>query len=227
MRKLVLFSAALATIAAPASAASPRPWFALAVGGSTYAMSDVNRDIANLNTMIGPGGPHMNEITSGISLGFSAGFDLESGPGFGVGYERVTGKSEASDASGGIEYALPANLIKVFGEYAFVRASKTRACLGVAVGQVSEAGTVTLSITGSGYDSADLKGTGALFEGYANGEIWTAPQFALLGATGYRHARANEITVRGNKAYNSDGSRYGIDYSGLFLRVGFKVALTR
>ncbi len=68
---------------------------------------------------------------------------------------------------------------------------------------------------------------GMAIEGCMGGEHWTTPQFALTASAGFRHAKSAKVTVDNTPIYTTSGDEYTIDYSGLFVRLGFKVALSR
>ncbi len=74
--------------------------------------------------------------------------------------------------------------------------------------------------------SADLEGSGFAFEGCLGGEFWGAPQFVLTGSAGFRHAKSSDATVNNEPVYTASGENYSIDHSGLFARVGIRVAFS-
>ena len=59
------------------------------------------------------------------------------------------------------------------------------------------------------------------------GEHWTTPQFALTGSAGFRRAKSSNVTVGNTPIFSASGDDYTVDYSGLFVRLGFKVAFSR
>ncbi len=203
------------------------PWISGNFGGSLYAMKDVNNGINNFNALIAGSGLSMEEITKGPSLGLAIGIDLLNGFGFGIGYDRLPAKSDVSDASGSIEYNLPANLVRAFGRYSFSSAGQTRGFVEASVGRVTTVGDLSLSVSGSGSESADLEGSGIAIEGCMGGEHWTTPQFALTASAGFRHAKSSNVTFGNTPIYTTSGDDYTVDYSGLFARLGFKVAFSR
>jgi hypothetical protein len=224
--RITLIVLLLLVVAVPvASAGTPRPWLSGSLGGSTYAMGDVNDDIGNVNLSLAGSGLSMDEINSGLGLGVAFGIDFPGGFAAGVGYDRLSASTDVGDATGSLEYKMPGNLVRAFGRYTFANAPKAKGFLEASLGRVSTAGSVKLTAVGFGSTSADLEGHGLALEGSGGIQVWVAPQFALSGSLGFRHAESKDITVDGDPAYNASGGRYSVDYSGLFLRAGATVAL--
>ena len=205
--------------------ASPRPWLAAGIGGSTYAMGDVNDDIGSINALLAGSGLKMDEITKGLNFGASGGVDLGNGFGVGIGYDRLTANTKISDFSGSIEYDMPANLYRALGRYSFANTGKTRGFLETAIGLVTPAGEVRLIAIGIGSEIGKIEGSGVAFEAGGGGEIWAGPQIALVGGVGYRHAKVSDVKIAGSSVYTASGDAYTIDYSGLFVRAGLMFAL--
>ena len=210
-----------------AHAGSVRPWFGAHGSMSTYSMSDVNRDISNFNAAIAGSGLSMDEIHGGLGLGMTLGIDLPSPFSIGVGYDRLSASTDVGDASGSIKYKFPANAFRAFGQYSFSGAGASRGHIGGALGLINEAGSVTVEITGQTPFEENVHGSGALFELFGGGDWWASPQFAITGSAGYRYAKINEIKVLGEVVYISPGEKESIDYSGIFARVGIKLALAK
>ena len=59
---------------------------------------------------------------------------------------------------------------------------------------------------------------------YAGGDLWLGPTFAIVGTGGYRYARTNSVTIAGGTLITSNGEADKADYSGVFFRVGIKLA---
>ena len=73
-------------------------------------------------------------------------------------------------------------------------------------------------------DQVEPLGPGGLdLEGGISADVWTAPRFALSSSIGFRHARINKVKAEGETIYKANGSRYELDYSGVFLRAGVKL----
>jgi hypothetical protein len=205
--------------------AGPRPWLAAGLGGSTYSMDDVNEDVGGINTLLAGSGLKMDEITKGLTFGASGGVDLGNGFGLGIGYDRLTASTDVGDFSGGIEYHMPANLFRALGRYSFANTGKSRGFLEAALGRVTSAGEVRLTVAGVGSQVGKLEGSGLAFEAGGGGEIWAGPQVAIVGGVGYRHASVRDVKLDGSPVYNASGDGYSIDYSGVFLRAGLLFAL--
>ena len=144
---VLLFLASPAATPSIVSAAGVRPWLSVHALESTYSMSDVNSDIGNINALIAPSGLRMDEINRGLGLGAAFGLEIPGGFSIGLGYDRLTGSSDVSDPTGSIEYDLPANVFRAFGQYSIRGPGALGAHVGASLGVVSEAGSVTLTIT--------------------------------------------------------------------------------
>jgi hypothetical protein len=226
-RRILQFTCFTLCLVVPTLAsAATRPWLSGSIGGSAYAMGDVNDEIALINASLAGSGLEMEEIERGLNYGLAFGLDVGTGWSVGLGYDRLTGKSDVGDASGSIEYDLPANLLRGFGRYSFESTGKTKGFLEASLGQVMADGTATLSVTGVGTESVSLEGSGMAFEGTGGFSYWTSPRIALVGSLGYRVAKAEDIEADGEPLYSPQGNeRYSIDYSGIFVRFGLTVAL--
>ena len=232
-RSSVAIVAALvaAVVASTAQGASTvRPWLAGHGAWNTYSMQDVNRDVVGeFNDFFAGSGLSMNEIHNGFGLGFEAGVDLGV-VGFGVGYERLRADTktamELSEVLEGtpveFDYKVPATAFRALVEYRLPTRGPLGVRLGVAGGIVSLAGGVGASAAGVGVQSLDYTGKGRLFEAYGSGEWWAAPRFALSASLGYRHARVTEPELDGEKL-----TGFSVDYSGVVVRAGFKLALAK
>ncbi len=225
MRTIFLASMA-AVLLVPAStfSASLKPWVGLNGSWGTYSMSDINDKVRDINSAIAGSGLSMKEIDNGFGLGGIAGVDLSTGATFGLGYDHLFARTELGDATGTLTFDFPANAFRAIGEYKFRSASRFSPRLGVAGGLVSEAGSIDLSVTGGPSEKEDITGSGPLFEAYAGGELWAAPQFAVTGSLGYRYAKVKEVKASGETIVNSDRSKSSVDYGGVLARLGLKFA---
>ena len=225
MRSAVLALVAIALLAPSSSqGAGFKPWAAASGSWATYSMKDVNDQIGSINQTLAGSGLSMDEINNGFGFGVAFGGDLNDAVTVGVGYDRLFGSSDVSDASGGIKFDLPANTFRGFGEYRFPSTGQLKPHAGIALGMVSASGTVELSVSGFPTDKSDVEGTGPLAEVYVGGDMWASPQFAIIGAAGYRYAKISEFKVAGETATKEDGSKATMDYSGFNARLGLKVA---
>jgi hypothetical protein len=187
-------------------------------------MGDVNDEIRNVNAALAGSGLTMDEINNGFGFGITLGGDFNNPVTIGLGYDRLFGGSEVGDQSGSIKFDLPANAFRAFGEYRLPSSGQFRPWVGIAEGLVSASGSIELAVTGVGTDAGDVSGVGPLTEAYVGGDVWAAPTFAMAASLGYRYAKIGEVKVRDQTVFNADGSKYTLDYSGLLLRVGFKIA---
>jgi hypothetical protein len=187
-------------------------------------MKDVNDQIGGINELLAGTGLSMDEISNGLGFGVAFGGDLNDVMSVGLAYDRLFGSSEVSDATGGIKFDLPANAFRGFGEYRFPSTGQFKPHAGIALGMVSASGTVELSAAGFPTEKGDVEGSGPLAEVYVGGDMWAAPQFAIIGSAGYRYAKISEFKVAGETATKEDGSKATMDYSGFNARLGLKVA---
>ncbi|MCC6653258.1 MAG: hypothetical protein IT348_19055 [Candidatus Eisenbacteria bacterium] len=220
----LLLATALLVSPSLSRSAAIRPWVSGALAGSTYAMGDVNDDISTINSALNGSGLKMEKMSSGVGFGFSAGLDMGSGWSIGLGYDRLNASSDVGDYSGSLEYDMPGSLLRGFGRYTFASPGKVKGFLEGSAGRVTAGGSVTLSATGGGALSRDVEGSGIAFEASAGGEIWAAPQLAFTGSAGFRKAEAKNVTSDGTPVFTASGEDYTIDYSGLFARLGVKIA---
>ena len=225
-RRILHFACFALCLMTPALAtAATRPWLSGSFGVSMYAMGDVNDDVGQINAALAGSGLKMDELTKGLHYGLAIGFDVSPAFALGLGYDRLTGKTDVSDPSGSIEYDLPANLLRGFGRYSFQSSGKAKGFLEASLGRVSSDGTVTVTVTGVTSDAANLEGSGVAFEGGGGFSYWTSPQIALMAMAGYRVANVQDVKADGDAIYNTSGDNYSIDYSGVYLRLGLTVAL--
>ena len=219
-----------AVASAPESAAAgrTRPW--LGVGGAwgAYAMHDVNADLYRLDSGSDATGGRtsrfgLRPLRSGVTFGASAGLDLPGRMTVGVGYDRLLGSRDGSDAAGSVKERHPANAARAILEYRLRPRGAFEPRLGVSGGVVMEAGSVTLGVTGSPSSTWTLKGSGPLFEFTAGSDWWATARLGLTGALGYRYAKISELRSNDTVKYNPDQTRFVVDYSGLLLRLGLKV----
>lgn len=226
-RRILQFTCfALCLLVPTLATAATRPWLSGSIGGSTYAMGDVNDEVALINEALLGTGLEMDEVTKGLNYGLAFGLDLNPTFSIGLGYDRLTGQTEVSDPTGSIEYDLPSNVLRVFGRYSFQSTGKTKGFLEGSLGRVMSDGTGTVTVTGIGSETVDFEGSGLAAEGAGGFAYWTSPKIALTGTLGYRLAKVEDVEADGEPLYSPQGDgRYSIDYSGVFLRLGLTIAL--
>ncbi|MFH1278547.1 MAG: hypothetical protein ABIK65_09230 [Candidatus Eisenbacteria bacterium] len=226
MRRTVLSLTALTlTVLAivPPAAGGVTPW--LEIGGryGTYAMDDVNDDIAAIDALIWP--TRFDEISGGLGFGTGAGLRVSPNLDIGIRYERFMAKSEASDFSGSITYDFGANGLFGFMEYRFPSSSKISGGIGAGGGLVVSSGEVGLTVTGVGSVSGDTEGSGPLLQGYGFIDLPLSPRVSIIPSAGYRYAKVSSLEIDGLPVYNADGSDYSVDYSGVFLSASIRFLL--
>ena len=222
---LLLATTATATVTRHAKAPQGpkvKPWVAATGCWGMYAMDDVNKDIRALNAEIAYSGVSMGEISNGFGIGAEFGLDVNPQFTVGLGFERLSASTSVGDASVTIDYKLPAITFRGFGEYRLPMEGPMKVRFGIAGGLVSTSGSAEIVAPGFGTYSTDVSGSGPLFEAYGTGEWFASPQFALLGTLGYRYANVSET-----KWGTLNNANYAVDYSGMMLRLGVKVMLTK
>jgi hypothetical protein len=219
----LLIVAASATLLIPNASSAMKPWIAISAGLGTYAMSDVNEDIEATNAMIAP--YSMDEVTNGMTLGVQAGVDVSPMFTTSMGFDRLFATTNVGDATGELEYRLPANAYRATLEYRVPTASPTSFGIGVGAGLVQAAGDISMSVSGVGAASADVSGYGPLVEAFLVADVWANKYFAISPSVGYRYAKVGSFKMDGATTYNADGSKMSIDYSGVSARLAVKVGL--
>ena len=229
MRAILLSLVAALALPASGSTSVIVPWVSVAGSWATYGMSDVNREIASINAAFSDSGLaiRMDEVHNGLGFEVAAGLDLPGGFAVGLGYQRLSASTNVSDGSSALAYELPANAFSLRGSYRFPTPGAGGFSLGLGVGWISEAGSVRLSAMGYPAFAFDLEGSGLLLEPFATGDWSVTPRVAVTGSAGYRRARVPEIQIFNQTVYNIDGSKYSVDYSGVLMRFGLRLALTR
>jgi len=220
---LTLLILAFTTSATAQSKPLLTPWIGATAGFGTYAMGDVNEDIRNVDALIFA---KFDEINSGFAFGADAGFDVNQQWRIGVHYSRLLAGSDVGDASGTLDYNLPANA--VYGSVDFLppMASLVKVGLGVSGGVVLAAGTVDLSVAGVGTVSGELSGSGPYFDAHVSLDLPLGTLVALTPVIGYRYANVTEVELDDQPVYTDSGEKYDVDYSGFLLRVGLRIMLS-
>lgn len=214
-------------LTAPAGAPAPtagggvKPWVGLNGSWGGYKMTDLNHDI-EIERMAYAG---LKQIHGGPGFGGSVGVDFPGRLTLGVGYDRLTASSKASNTGGSIEYRLPANAFRGLLEYRLPPRGHFGTRLGIAGGAVMEANP-----------ASRYQGSGALLEAYGSGEWRATSRIAATASLGYRYAKAGELkqggalpfkTIKQGAEYVPSTLPYTADYSGIIARAGLKVALTK
>jgi hypothetical protein len=224
MRRMIAVAVA-ATLLAPlaAHAMDQRAWLIINGGSGRYDMADLNQDITDYN-QANAGSASFPLIKNGMSIGGAIGFELPNHMNFGMGLDRLYARSKASDASGATDYQFNANGWRVFAEYAPRPIGSSSFRLGLGAGVVTESGKVTFSSPMLNPEEYKITGAAPLYEGYAGGDVWATPHFAITGAVGYRYAKLSKIEIDGGSLIGNNGEPTGVDYSGVYARFGVKLA---
>jgi hypothetical protein len=191
-------------------------WIRGVAGYSGYSMDDINDAIEEINSAIYP--YELDELNGGLLYGLQLGLQSSPRTAFYLGYERLSGSSDVSDASGKIEVSVPANCFLAGAEYLFDSTSSAKFGLGGALGLVSASGGAEIAATGVGGQSADYSGSALMFQGYGLARIPVGKQVAILPQIGYRFANISDPEVDGGDAI------FELDYTGFVLKAALQVS---
>jgi hypothetical protein len=218
--------AALLALVPATGSAAVRPWLAGSIGGSTFAMGDVNDLVGVVNDELAATGLSMDDITHGYNFGLGIGVDVAHNFSVGLGYDRVDGMSEVALPNGKVELKVPANLYRAFGRYTLPLSDKASGFLEASLGRVTSDATMAFSGGGLSPELTGLKGSGMAFEGGGGVDFTFESRFGLFAMASYRSANADDIEAYGEKMYDAGGGSFSLDWSGVVVRLGLSVALT-
>jgi hypothetical protein len=223
---MLLLAAGLALPAA-APAGVVKPWIGIDGSWAGYSMTDMNRElVGEIDAAVRPYGYRLHKIEDGFGFSAAFGVSLPVGIELGIGYERLSATTDLLTVWTLLTINAPANAFRAFAAYEFPIQGPMGLHLGVAAGIISEAGEI-----GEDWVSIKTTGTGPLLEGSLGSDFWATPQFGLAASLGYRYAKVgkvkSEVLGVSETMRNRDGSNFTTDYSGVFVRLGFKVALTK
>ena len=205
-RVLLPVAAALVLIAPAGRAAgvsSGPVWGVELFGGwSTYAMSDINDQLALTNQQLGTS---FDDITSGTAGGLGLRMWPSENVLLRLDLEAMLAESENS----GVTFDIGPGAAVVSATYYFPSTSPMRFGLGAGVGEYSIIG----EIKGPG-GKLDTSGDG--FGAMAMGEaLWPmSGRWSMTGTAGYRFAKVNDVK------FEDQSSHTEADFSGVMLRVG-------
>ena len=221
-KTIVLIAAGLVAPLA-ANAQDERVWLLVNGGGGTYGMSDLNRDITAYNTANAGTGMSFPLVKNGLSLGGAVGFETPSRWNFGIGLDRLQADTKASDANGGLDYQFNADAFRLFCEYSLNPIGTSSVRIGGGAGLVVESGRLTESSPGLAPQDFKISGKAPLYEASIGGDFRLGPQLSLAGGAGYRYAKVDRVQIAGGTLIQSNGQATSIDYSGPFVRIGFRL----
>lgn len=202
-----------------AHALNEKVWLAVNGGGGTYDMSQVNAEFEAWNAA-NPGFVYPL-VKNGYSWGFGAGVDANNNWNYGAGLDRLHANTKASDASGSLEYQFTANAWHAYVDRAF--GERRLFSVGGGAGLIAAAGNLVESQPGVGTYKYKLTGTSPMFEGHAGGCFWVNSRLGMVVTAGYRYAKVKQLKIDGSPAIDSNGAPLGVDYSGPYARMGFKL----
>ncbi|MGH7730998.1 MAG: hypothetical protein ACRENJ_07075 [Candidatus Eiseniibacteriota bacterium] len=225
MRTTIAFLTAVGmVIPLAAQALNERVWLMVNGGAGQYAMADLNTLIDETNAANAGTGWSFARVEDGRLFGLTMGFETGGKWNFGLGCDRLSAATRASDANGALEYRFGANAWRLFGEYALRPIGQSTFFVGGAVGIIQENGKLIESTTGSAPYEYKIHGSDPSYEGHVGGNLWVTPQFGLTATVGYRYARVNEVKVEEFPIIMSNGEPMSLDFSGVSARLGIKLA---
>jgi hypothetical protein len=226
-RMKLLVTACLLAAASPCLADSLQPWIGASGSYNTYAMGEINDEIAAFNETLQP--LHMDEIDSGIGFGLSLGADVDRWS-FSIGYDRLPASTEINGPSGGSTYDLAANAFVGRAAYRLPFNAKFGISLGLGagiasasgnIGQYVSAAAVGPSINADIYEGgAEVSGSTFCYEGFAVGDVPLGGKLSLVPSIGYRVAK-----IDGKMSDSVTSSDKTFDFSGMAAQVGLRFAL--
>lgn len=212
----------LLTMATGASAATGTgPWVSAGLGYNGLAMDDINSaDVRWYEES--PEGFNLPDINSDFALSFGLGYDMSPVVGYGFYWEHQYAGAKGTDVDVDGHLNLGADLFIGRVTARFIR--KESFLLGVAggIGFVSTSGKIDASRSGTNYGEQKITGSTFSLDGALIGEVVLGEKTLLDISVGYRYAKVDEFKVAGAPAYDADGDRMSIDYSGFMTRVGVK-----
>jgi hypothetical protein len=216
-RRSVITLLVLVSLPALASAQA-RPWIQVSGGYNTFSMKDVN-DYLDTGTV--------DNISNGLSFGGAFGIDLPPAFAIGASYDHLSASTDFVASGGKYELEVPANLLRAFGQYQFVKGPKSVVFGEVGLGMVSTSGTETLTLTGLGSGGVKWEGSGASYDGSLGAEFIMAPQISFVGSLGYRYAKTSELKIDGEVQKMANGDNASMDYTGMSAKLGIKLAFSK
>jgi len=160
-----IFACSLGDTTASTSRYKIIPWLAVNAGYGAYAMGDVNDRIQAIDAQTTA---EFEDITGGPFFGIEAGIEMTPMFGLGLGYQRLLASSSISDASGTLEYNLPARLLLVFIQLNTPPGRRISAGADVGIGLLTCLGGTDFTPTGSGTHSGSLDAKSSAFQGSAS-----------------------------------------------------------
>jgi hypothetical protein len=219
-RIVVLLTVAGMMVPLAAHALNEQVWLLVNGGAGTYDMSEMNAEITAFNTA-NPGFT-FPLVENGTSWGLAVGVDMQGHLSYGLGIDRLHAVTKASDASGSLEYQLTANAWHLFGEYGF--GERRLFNVGAAVGLIAENGNLIDSQPGLAPEKYKMTGSSPMYDAHAGASWWVTKRVGVVGTAGYRYARIKALKMEGLAMIDSNGEALAADYSGPYLRMGFKLA---
>jgi len=208
------------TATAPAFAEGTRPYVEVQGGWSSYGMyakGDLNDQIRVVNDTITP--LHLRELNNGLQWGAGLGLDLPGRFCVGVAYDRLLGSDVTGYPPTEFAYDVAANAFRATVQYEWKQADQDKGHVGVGVGVVSEAGSISFPPVGSGSSSGDLTGSGPLFEFIWGTDFDAGPRAQVSIEFSLRYAVATGISLNGEPLLDAGGDESSIDYSGGMIRL--------
>ena len=206
--------------AVPAGAAEKypdrSPWtLGIELGWSKFAMDDVNDVIGVFNDEYGE--DVLDDINGGMEFGLTVDRRISPLVTVGLGYTHLDGSTDYPNPTGAYELSVGANLWRGYVHYIPQMDSGMSWGAGLDLGVIATTGDINLAIPSEGIDTGEFGGSAPAGAGYLILDFPGTRTVSFQGHIGYRIATITDVTLAGDPA-NAD-----LDYSGFFLRVGFRL----
>ncbi len=210
-----------AVVCAPPAGAAEQypdrsPWtVGIELGWSKFAMEDINGVIGVINNEYGE--DVLSDINGGMEFGLTVDRRVSSLVTVGLGYTHLDGSTDYPNPTGALELSVGANLWLGYVHYVPTMDSGMSWGAGLDLGMISTTGDINLAIPAVGVDTGEFGGSAPAGAGYLILDFPGTRTVSFQGHFGYRVATITDVTLAGDPA---DAE---LDYSGFFLRVGFRL----
>ena len=217
----------LAAIVAPGSTclAGETRWGVAGFGSyNTYAMSDVNDEIGQINLLLeGSGVGPMDEISDGFGVGGGIRAIFGDKVMLFLDYERLMGDTSLSDGVDELKYDVPCDAFLASVAYRFPGSARARFGVGGGLGYYSSAASISIDATSIGLsEKADVTGSGVGLHAFGLMDAAFSPAVHLEALAGYRYGKTGDVTLEA-AGLSQEVPDYSLDWSGLMARVGLAI----
>jgi hypothetical protein len=162
------------------------------------------------------------DIDSAVEFGGRLGYRFSESMEAGFSYTRQNHDHVLSDSFSLRNYDFPASMYEIFFSYCPWQSSILRLDVGATGGLITTDGKSQFSVINESPVNATFSGESFLFSGYTTAELILAKNASLLMRVGYRSAKISDLDDEDGNAFTYEGDDIGLDFSGLFTRVGLR-----